>query len=297
MKAQIKKGIFYLILGFVVLFSSRLFYGYLYVEAATSSNVNAYSDSFEFSKKNYASTKKDFDGQTQSQATPDQKYEKIASISSQSKTFDEDEKRLRDLTVTQKALIQYEQNVGLSGNRKLNLAIGVPPHNFDATVAKVKEIGKVVSLRVDKADKTNEYKDLNAKKVSLEKTREGLIALKTKGGSIDEAINLENRILEIESELQTLGVSLGEFDKENEFCTVKVTLAEGGVAKTGIPFLSRAKVAFEWTIKFYVRLLLIGLLGVGITLLVVILLERLKWIPVTVKNIGEKNQTDESATP
>jgi len=264
MKAQVKKGIVYLVLGFVVLFFLRLGYGYFYVEAATNSNVNAYPESFEFSKKNYASAKADNDGQPQTSSV-DQKYEKIASVSSQSNSFDEDEKKLRELTVSHNALIQYEQNAGLPRNRKLNLAIGVPPRNFDSMVAKVKEIGKVVSLRVDKTDKTNEYKDLNAKKVSLEKTREGLIALKSKGGSIDESINLENRILEIESELQALGVSLGEFDKENEFCTVKVTLAEDATVKTGISFAQRVKVAFEWTVKFYLMMIfiLLGIVGVA----------------------------------
>ena len=293
MKSKIKKGIIILVLGFVVLFCLRMSYGYLYVEAATSSDVNTYPDNFEFSKKNYASEKKDFDGQSQPTAV-DQKYEKIASVSSQTKSFDEDEKKLRDLTVAHKALIQYEQNVGLPGNRKLNLAIGVPPNNFDAMVAKVKEIGRIVSLRVDKTDKTNEYKDLNAKKVSLEKTRDSLIALKSKGGRIDESINLENRILEIESELQSLGVSLGEFDKENEFCTVKVMLAEGGVAKARIPFWQRVKVAFEWTVKFYLRLLIIVLLGVGIAFLVALVLEKSRAIQKAIKTFQEKNQTDES---
>lgn len=294
MKSQIKKGIFLLVLGFVVLFFLRLGYGYLYVEAATSSNVNTYSDSFEFSKKNYASTKL-MDSTSDAQTfRVDQKYEKIASLGSQTKSFDDDEKKLRDLTVAHNALIQYEQSVGLHGSRTLNLAIGVPPQNFDAMVGKVKEIGKIVSLRVDKTDKTNEYKDLNAKKVSLEKTRDSLIALKNKGGRIDESINLENRILEIESELQSLGVSLGEFDKENEFCTVKVTLTEGGVAKIGIPFFSRVKVALEWTIKFYLRLLVIVLLGLVIAFLAILILEKSKLIQKTVKTFQEKNQQNES---
>ncbi len=293
MKAQVTKTIIYLVLGFVILFCLRLGYGYRYADAATNSNVSTYTDSFEFSKKNYASSKMNFDGQSQQVPTVDQKYEKIASLGSQSGLFDEDEKKLRDLTTAHNALIQYEQNTGLPGNRKLNLAIGVPPRNFDAMVTKVKEIGKIVSLRVDKTDKTNEYKDLNAKKVSLEKTREGLIALKSKGGSIDESINLENRILEIESELQMLGVSLGEFDKENEFCTVKVTLAEGVLAKTGIPFVQRVKVAFEWTVKFYLMVILILLGIVGVAFLGTNVFERIK----SYQNGTTKPQAQSVETP
>lgn len=76
-----------------------------------------------------------------------------------------------------------------------------------------------------------------------------MIGLKDKGGKIEEFMQLENRILEIEQQLQELGVSLGNFDDENEFCTVKVALSEGKELHIGL--LQRVKVALEWTIKYY----------------------------------------------
>jgi len=66
-------------------------------------------------------------------------------------------------------------------------------------------------------------------------------------------MQLENRILDIEQQLQGLGVSLGEFDDENEFCTVQFSLLEGKEVK--ISFMHRVKVALEWTIKFYLRVM------------------------------------------
>ena len=80
-----------------------------------------------------------------------------------------------------------------------------------------------------------------------------MIDLKSKGGRIDEYMQLENRILEIEQQLQGLGVSLGNFDDENEFCTVKVLLSEGKVIDISI--MQRIKVALEWTIKTYLMLM------------------------------------------
>jgi hypothetical protein len=64
---------------------------------------------------------------------------------------------------------------------------------------------------------------------------------------------LQNRILEIEQELQGLGVLLGDFSEENEFCTVRFSLAESREIK--ISLLHRLKVAFEWSIKYYIMLL------------------------------------------
>jgi hypothetical protein len=57
--------------------------------------------------------------------------------------------------------------------------------------------------------------------------------------------------LEVESQLQELGVDLGNYNMENEFCTLRYSLCEGGVTKTGISFYQRVEVTLEWTIKYF----------------------------------------------
>lgn len=292
MKKQIRKAFFFLVAGFVVLFGFRLIYGYS-VTPELQDRLNSQGnqvESFEFSKKNYASQKLKVDRGTEIQASNvDQKYEKVASITSQSKSFDDEENKVRELVTNYEGLIQYEQSLGLKGNRRVNLAIGVPPDRFDAFVAEVKGIGNIQSIRIDKADKTNEYKDLKAKRISLEKARDSLVALKTRGGQIDESINLESKILEIETEIQSLGVRLGEYDQENEFCTVKLALQEQIVAKTEIPFIHRAKVAFEWTIKYYLLSIAILLAGSLLALTVTALVENLRRVSPTLDKALQKN--------
>ncbi|MEO9532521.1 MAG: DUF4349 domain-containing protein [Crocinitomicaceae bacterium] len=93
---------------------------------------------------------------------------------------------------------------------------------------------------------------MNVRKASLEKTHQSLLEFKEKGGKIDEYVNLENRILEIEVELQNLGVNLGDFDESNEFCTVKFALTETKKAKENtISFYHRCKVALQWAIAWF----------------------------------------------
>ncbi|WP_158586498.1 DUF4349 domain-containing protein [Leptospira stimsonii] len=184
----------------------------------------------------------------------DQKYEKVATLETQSSEIESDEKKVRDLVNSSASIIQYENSAGLkeSRNRIIKLAVGVPPEKFDELVNEFKKIGKTLLLTIDKKDKTNEYKDLQAKKESLLKIRNSLSSLKSKGGRIDEFINLENRILEIEDEIQRLGISLGEYDSENEFCTVLITIFENKSSPSErISILHRIKVALEWTIKYY----------------------------------------------
>ncbi len=287
MKTYIKKGFLYLAFGFVVLFCLRLAYGYLAPTGDILPNANVGSAgsgySFGDGRKNYATDKLSFDG---SQGVPaksvDQKYEKVASLLSKTSTFDDDEKKVRDLIKKYNAQVQFEQSSGLPGSKRLNLAIGVQPAKFDSMVSELKGISSLVSIQINKTDKTNEYKELNAKKVSLEKTLQALLGLKTKGGSIDEQINLESKIRETETELQEMGVRLGEYDAENEFCTIKYALNEQrATSRSSISFLHRVKVALEWTAKYYL-LTLIALLAGALTILVTVLvLDKLNLLPAT----------------
>ncbi len=291
MMNKFKKGVFVLIIGFFALFSFRLIYGYL----ATSENSfidnvqNSIDNTFEFSRKNYASEKFKVERKADNQSySVDQKYEKVASLHTKTVTFEQDEKKLREIIEQFKALIQFEQNYGLKGSRRLNLAIGVAPELFDNLVEEIKKIGTISSLHINKSDKTNEYKDLNAKRVSLEKARDSLITLKGKGGAVNELINLEDRILAIETEIQAMGVKLGEYDQENEFCTVKFGLEEKLSNTKDISFMHRVKVALEWTIKYYLLLLAICFVGSSVVLVSISLLEKLNLFPMLVNNLKKQ---------
>lgn len=257
-KTRLKKYITVLVAVFIGLFIFRLVYGYKTVAPQQVSqlfNETLVSESILVStegRKNYASIKyKQNTGQIP--VSIDQKYEKIADINTISTKFDVEEKQIRTQIKSFDGLIQFENKSGNKGYRKLNLTVGIPPENFDSIYADIIKIGTIQSKQITKTDKTNEYKELNAKKTSLEKIRASLIDLKSKGGRIDEYMQLENRILEIEQQLQGLGVSLGNFDDENEFCTVKILLSEGKTTTIGI--LQRIKVALEWTIKTYLMLM------------------------------------------
>jgi len=245
-----------LLVLFVALFVFRLIYGYQTVAEPTLSHVfHEMIDVSSGVRKNYASKKYQLHT-GMSPVSVDQKYEKIADINTISTKFDTEEKQIRAQIKDYKGLIQFENKSGNKGDRRLNLIIGIPPENFDSIYHSIVKIGKIQSKQITKTDKTNEYKELNARKASLEKIRTSLVELKAKSGRIDEYMQLENRILDIEQQLQELGVSLGNFDDENEFCTVKVVLSEGLLLEIGT--LQRIKVALEWTLKYY-ALLLVGL--------------------------------------
>lgn len=276
---KFRKSILILSLGFLGLFIFRTIYTYttdspdIHLPNQMMDNMVALEYPLELdSRKNYASIK--YQGPNPSSSNLDQKYEKIANINAVSGEFENEESKVRDEIQKLNALIQYENKTGNEGYRRLELVIGVPPKNFDRLFQNLTKIGKIQSKEITKKDKTNEYKELNARKLSLEKTKASLENLKSKSGKINEYMLLENRILEIEQQLQVLGVSLGSFDDENEFCTIKFTLNEGKIIQNGL--LEHITDALTWTIEFYLKVLVICALIALIAYLIVLVIEKLK---------------------
>ena len=236
---------------FVLMFVLRFIYGYAKY-SDSSYTVFSDNDAVMESVRNYASDKIKVTKEGLPQGSPssiDQKYEKIANVNSVSSKFEQDEKKVRDSIKNFNAVIQLEQKNGNPGKRELNLIIGVQPDKFETLYDEILKIGNITFRKITKTDKTNDFLKLNASQTSLEKMRSSLLELKNKNGNIDEFIKLQNRILEVEKELQTLGVQLGSYDNLNEFCTVKFTLKESG--KKDISFIQRVVVSLGWTIKYY----------------------------------------------
>lgn len=219
------------------------------------------SRSFELGKNNYATAQR-LVGPAGQPVGDSQKYEKIATLTELTRAYEADRKRIDDLISKHRGIVQFERATGLVERRTLYLGVGVPPDQFDAFIDAIKAIGANVQVEIIKNDKTNEYLQLRAKRATLEKARTGLEALQTSGGSVDERIHVQNRLTEIEERIQELGVSLGEFDSQNELCTVKLMLRETTRGQSG-SWSRRIIDALEWTSIRY------ALLGAGFLSLVV----------------------------
>lgn len=286
MRRYIVRGLTWATLGFVVLWGLRLGAGYLERPDGRAVTVRQGADGsgFELEKRNYASTKVMRNTSDQAgnavMAAMDQKYERVADVRARARDFERDEAALRAAASEHAGVVQLEHKQGLRGARVLHLAVGVPPDQFDRFVAAARQVGVESYLTIDKQDRTNAWRELEARRATLEATRASLVALKQQSGSIHERTALEDRILEIQEQLQTLGVSLGDFDQVNELCTVKLTLAEETVTRgrTGpvIPLAQRARVAFEWAAPMYLRLLGALLSAILIALVGSVVVERVR---------------------
>jgi hypothetical protein len=297
MKKGLKRGLIIYGIGFFAVLVIRLVYGYAtygdttistsgyfgYGLNAGNNNDQAGNSIAGISGWNKASEKRIVTktGGTGT-VTVEQKYEKVAHISSESSAFEKEQKRARDLISSFKAVIQYEQNSGLKGNRSLNLVIGVVPEKFDEFTDQIRGIGKLQSILINKTDKTSEYRDLNAKRKSLEESIESLIALKKRGGRVEEYIKLEEKILETKKQIQDLGVKLGDYAAENELCTVRFTLYEK--AFYSYSFIRSLKISLVWAVQLYLVMTICAFFG-GLTILIGLkIIEKTK-LDLTVKKL------------
>jgi uncharacterized protein YfcZ (UPF0381/DUF406 family) len=234
-----------------LLFFGKLLSGDEPVSPQGNTWLNDSSGYGSYSRKNYASEKK-LGGGNISPADA-QKYEKVATIGQAATDFEADRARISALISSSGGLTQYEKLQGLAGRRTLQLGIGVPPSGFDSFIEDARKIAKVTHLEIVKTDKTREYRELRAKKESLEKTRKSLTDMAASGGSVDERLKVQAKLTEVEDKLQDLGVSLGDFNTENEFCTVNLTLNE-----TGMPvhasMLGRTFRALVWSLEYFLYL-------------------------------------------
>lgn len=241
--------------------------------------------------QNFASDRRVMDavGATK-QVTIDQKYERVGFVSSYTDNFEGDKVKVNTLISGNKGIVQIENNSGVTGKRVLELSIGVLPENFDAFIESAKGIGEIYDFRVEKRDKTSEYKDLKAKQLTLEKMRDALNALKEQGGNINDRINLENKVLEVEEKIQDLGVSLGNFKEENELCTVKLNLYERKYKKVekALSYGVIAKnivASLIWVLGYYCGLLVMIILAGLSSYVLLLVLNKFK---ETLSTLSEK---------
>ena len=248
------------ILGFIVLyfaiFLARAVYDIItFKETDAVDNYNIYyvAEKDARSVSNYASEQMVYNVGGAEAAVLDQKYERIASIISKTVNYDADMEHFNAILDEHKAVIQMENRRGLPGGRRADFTIGVRPEAFDAMQEAISRIGAIVSSSVIKTDKTYEYRQMLAEKETLERRRASYEELRKFGGSIPDLLSLEDKIIEVESQIQQQLIGLGEYSDDNALCTINYTLYEGSEAGT----LRKLWNALKWSTATYAIILCI----------------------------------------
>jgi hypothetical protein len=257
-----KRAVLVLLAIYVLLFVGRAIYDIATFEEADG-NYNIYYSGYDASDKlkmtqNIASFRQEYVTAGGVEVL-DQKYEKIASLTAKTIHYDEDEKKLHKAIEECLAVVQMENRTGLEGSRRLNMVIGVKPDYFETAVESINSVGRIISFTTTVSDKTYEYRQMVAEKEKLVRQIESYQAMKERGGSISELLQVEDRIIEVEAQLQMQAVMLGDYSDDNALCTINFTLNEGNEASIWHKLWN----AFTWATTTYLGFLGILLLTCG----------------------------------
>ncbi len=153
--------------------------------------------------------------------------EKTALLTSTSTAFKDDEAKIRAAIQADGAEIFTEKKSGIEPARRWHVEIGVHPDKFDDLVDRLRTIGSLSSITVEQKDRTSEFRKLHAQRQSLKKYLDSITKLREgKNPSLEDALKLEQKIQDIEKELQGLGVQFGELLGKESYYHIHVTLVE-----------------------------------------------------------------------
>jgi len=242
---------------FLLIFICRAAYDLLtFDNADIVENYNIYysGENAGMSVRNYASLKVDVQPGGAGGAGPaafDQKYEKIANISTKTLRYDADMERVGAVLTENRAVVQMENSRGLAGSRRVDMIVGVRPESFDAVKSALQNIGRITSTSTVINDKTYEYRQMMADKETLERRKASYAELRKLGGGIPEMLQLEDKIIEVESQIQQQLIGLGEYSDENALCTINFSMYEGSEAGFGRKIWN----ALKWSASVYAAII------------------------------------------
>ncbi|MCI0681372.1 MAG: DUF4349 domain-containing protein [Gemmataceae bacterium] len=205
-------------------------------------------------------------------------YERIAYLGTASRAFEDDEAQLRSAVAGHQGTIFNESSSGLAPDRQLTLDIGVHPEKFDALLQELKQLGKFEHIHVQQRDRTADFRQLNAKRQALKKYLEATLKLRgVKDASIDDTLKVEQRIQEIEKELQAVGVQLGDLLGKESFYHIQMSLREyqtGSRHDREYTMPKRVAHAFVWAMAWWCAAAIAAGVAVGAAVSVRILWPR-----------------------
>ncbi len=182
-------------------------------------------------------------------------YDKKAELVTGSADFDGDGAAIHSAIKDRGAIVFNEHNHGIAPERRLTLEIGVHPDKFDALLEWFRGIGHLDALDMQQQDRTGEFRRLHAQRQSLKKYLETVEKLRgINNPSIDDTLKLEQKIQDVEKELQSLSVQLGDLLGKESFYHIQLTLYEyrpGSSYDRTYTLPQRLGYAFLWAVAWW----------------------------------------------
>lgn len=115
------------------------------------------------------------------------------------------------------------------------VTLRVPAAEFDAVVAEVRKLGKVVSATSRGQDVTAQYTDIEARLRGLNASRDQILTVLSKATTVGDILAVQERLNSVQVQIEQLQGQQKVLDDQTTFGTVTVRVAEPGSDKIGGP--------------------------------------------------------------
>lgn len=193
----------------------------------------------------------------------DRKIEYFYEYAIETTTYDDDYKKLSELTRKYKGYIEssdfymdrrYDDKIDL---RSYHVIIKIPRDTSADFVKDLTKVGKINNISQSSNDLTKDYKDVNLRLETKKKELDKLNQLMEKSENIEETMAISQRILEVESEIDQINSNLRDLDQRVAYNTFTIFLREvydyNDISKNNPRFGERISEAFGNSIGIFLN--------------------------------------------
>ena len=197
----------------------------------------------------------------------------------QTKEFDKTNSKLSELVDNYEGYIQTSSIYNYENRNDAYYTIRIPASSFNDFVNGTKEIGYVKSVNTSIDDVTDSYFDIEARINSLKAQKEKLDQMYSQCTTIDEIISVEQRLSEVQYEIDSYQATINNYDLLIKYSTINVSITEvKDITTPSNSFIDDIKNAFIDSYQVFINFVqnmiitLIYLLPFIIVLVIIILI-------------------------
>lgn len=197
----------------------------------------------------------------------------------QTKEFDKTNSKLSELVDNYEGYIQNSSIYNYENRNDAYYTIRIPASSFNDFVNGAKEIGYVKSINTSIDDVTDSYFDIEARISSLKVQKEKLDQMYSQCTTIDEIISVEQRLSEVQYEIDSYQATINNYDLLIKYSTINVSITEvKDITTPSNSFIDDIKNAFIDSYQVFINFVqnmiitLIYLLPFIIVLVIIILI-------------------------
>lgn len=211
------------------------------VGCGTSSGMSAVSDSFINSPEyGYSEEMKDesaamdsngatdavTDGQSTVGSEYSQKLIKTYDLNFETKNFNKSKELVSENVSKFGGYIESSDTYGNTGYKSVNYILRIPADKIDEFLTDCDGIGEMTSSSESAKDITLTYYDTASKIESLNKQKTRLNELLDQAATLSDIIEIEDKLEEVESEIESYGTQMKVYDNLIDYCTVNLSFNE-----------------------------------------------------------------------